>query len=55
MKRESYVKRLVTSYKNLSESEKKLFLKETELTTEEVSEVPEEDAQSFIGFGRSAR
>ena len=33
MKRESYVKRLVTSYKNLSESEKKLFLKETELMT----------------------
>ena len=32
MKRETYVKRLVTSYKNLSKEEKKMFLNETELT-----------------------
>ena len=33
MKRETYVKRLVTSYKNLSKEEKKMFLNETELMT----------------------
>ena len=44
MKRESYVKRLVTSYKNLSESEKKMFQNDTKLTTD--PETP--DAQNFI-------
>lgn len=34
MKRETYVKRLVTSYKNLSKEEKKMFLNETELNEE---------------------
>lgn len=41
MKRESYVKRLVTSYKNLSKSEKEMFQNETKLTTEADSETPD--------------
>ena len=47
MKRESYVKRLVTSYKNLNDSEKKMFLEGTELMT-----FPKEtpNAQGFIGY-----
>ena len=32
MKRETYVKRLVTSYKNLSNEEKIMFRNETELS-----------------------
>lgn len=32
MKRETYVKRLITSYKNLSNEEKKMFCNETGLT-----------------------
>lgn len=35
MKRETYVKRLVTSYKNLSNEEKKSFRKETNLVVVE--------------------
>jgi hypothetical protein len=33
MKRETYVKRLVTSFKNLSKEEKETFMVETDLTT----------------------
>lgn len=32
MKRETYVKRLVTSFKNLSKEEKETFMVETDLT-----------------------
>ena len=47
MKRETYVKRLVTSYKNLSEKEKAMFLKATELMAfpKETPNVPIEDAE----------
>lgn len=47
MKRETYVKRLVTSYKNLSNEEKKMFLNETELMTfpKETPNIPEEDVE----------
>ena len=38
MKRETYVKRLVTSFKNLSKEEKKTFMAETGLTTAETNE-----------------
>ena len=34
MKRETYIKRLVTSYKNLSREEKELFRLDTGLTKE---------------------
>lgn len=34
MKRESYIKRLVTSYKNLSKEEKEIFRLDTGLTKE---------------------
>ena len=33
MKRETYVKRLVTSFKNLSKEEKETFMVETDLMT----------------------
>lgn len=47
MKRETYVKRLITSYKNLSEKEKEMFLKETELMVfpKEKPNTPIEDAE----------
>ena len=47
MKRETYVKRLITSYKNLSEKEKEMFLKETELMVfpKETPNIPAEDVE----------
>jgi hypothetical protein len=38
MKRETYVKRLVTSFKNLSKEEKETFMVETGLTTAKTNE-----------------
>lgn len=38
MKRETYVKRLVTSFKNLSKEEKETFMVETDLTTAKTNE-----------------
>lgn len=47
MKRETYVKRLITSYKNLSKDEKNMFCKETELMffPKETPNTPVEDAE----------
>lgn len=42
MKRETYVKRLITSYKNLSEKEKETFRSETNLFRNDSSYILQE-------------